>query len=157
FLVSDDMWAYWSLAGSCTTDDACDTGHCDHGLCCEVSCGPCERCDDGGKGCSVIRSADDPTACTGDRTCDPAGGCRSKGGQACAHGSDCASGQCTGGVCCDAGCAPYACSSDGRCRTACEASDDCASGAECLDRACRAPTARCGDEHTSIASSGARQ
>jgi hypothetical protein len=42
----DDTWEYHQHGNPCRSDDACDTGHCVDGLCCESDrCNACETCN----------------------------------------------------------------------------------------------------------------
>jgi len=66
--------------------------------------------------CTVVpRFTDDPDSCTGDRTCDGRGACRSKNGTACADNSECTSLNCVDGVCCNVACdgTCYSCNQPG--------------------------------------------
>ena len=152
-----DTWLYWSYGDACTTADACDTARCDEGVCCTVACGPCERCDDKGSGCTVLRGRDDPGTCDGRQTCDLDGACRAKGGQACTHAADCASRECTNAICCATRCAPFACAGDGACKVQCAAAVDCAPGAVCRAGVCFVPPDKCTSEHVSTSSTNKRR
>jgi hypothetical protein len=154
-LAATDTWLYWSFGDACAASDVCDTALCDEGVCCTVACGTCERCDDKGTGCTVVRGRDDPGTCDGARTCDPDGACRGKGGQACAHDAECASRECSLGVCCDSRCAPFGCSGDGACKTRCASGADCAPGAVCRGGVCLLPTDTCTSTHVSASTTGA--
>ena len=40
-----ETWEGYPLAGQCSADIECGSGHCFDGLCCEASCGACEACN----------------------------------------------------------------------------------------------------------------
>ncbi len=141
--TANDTWEYSSYAGSCASNDQCDTATCDQGICCHDACGPCQRCDPSGVGCLPVQGVDDADSCTGPFTCDAAGRCKKKGGQTCRQPSECAAGECTSGICCTAHCAPYACEGTGACKVRCSADADCVGEARCQDGACVAPLATC--------------
>ena len=131
-LTEFQTWEYSELAGPCSTEADCDTARCSGGVCCAVACGQCSECDFTGVACTPIRRRDDPTACTGDRSCNGDAVCGKKLGQACAVAGDCVSGFCAGQVCCEVeACAPYACGVDGKCLSACTGAHDCADGWTC--------------------------
>jgi hypothetical protein len=155
--TANDTWEYSTYAGSCATAADCDTAICDHGLCCHDACGTCQHCDPSGVGCLAVQGADDPDTCTGALTCDAAGRCKQKGGQACQHASDCASGECAAGTCCSAHCAPYACDGAGACKTRCQADTDCAGTALCKAGACVAPPSTCAGPAKARSSLGTEQ
>lgn len=90
---------------ACVLGDDCSSGVCDQGVCCVSACtATCQSCAAGTGLCVAIEGADDPSSCTGDRTCDATGSCKKKIGRACAANADCASGACADGVCCDRAC-----------------------------------------------------
>jgi hypothetical protein len=90
---------------SCTFDDDCATGICDHGVCCAAACAAtCMSCAAGTGACVVVTSADDPSSCTGTSTCDAAGTCKKKNGRTCTANAECASGSCVDGLCCNRAC-----------------------------------------------------
>lgn len=72
-----------SNGASCTDDEACASGYCVEGVCCEAACdGLCESCDQLGYmgSCRSIDAGEDPDEeCAGTGlcggTCDGAGGC----------------------------------------------------------------------------------
>jgi len=155
--TANDTWEYSTYAGACASDAQCDTAICDRGICCHEACGPCQTCDASGAGCLAIQGADDPDSCTGTNTCDAAGRCKEKGGQACLHASDCASGECSLGACCTARCAPFGCDAAGACKSKCAADADCATSAFCRDGACLTAPATCAAPARSRSSQGTEQ
>ena len=65
----------------------------------------CQSCVAGSGQCVSVKSADDPSSCTGANTCDVAGACKKKNGRPCTEGSaECASGSCADDLCCDRAC-----------------------------------------------------
>jgi hypothetical protein len=94
-----------AAGGVCTVDDDCGSAICDHGVCCQKACGSsCHACTAGTGACDAVKSADDPDTCTGAKTCDASGTCKSKLGQACTAGGECVAGFCVDGVCCNRAC-----------------------------------------------------
>ena len=90
-------------AQACSGDEACASGHCKDGRCCDTSCtAACYSCESGT--CTKITSRDDISECTAATTCDANGVCKPKLGQACSAGTQCASGFCKDGVCCNEAC-----------------------------------------------------
>ena len=91
-------------AGSpCSGAEACASGSCVDGRCCSSpSCGTCQSCTGPGGTCAAVTGTDDPDSCTG--TCDFAGACKKKQGQACGVGGECLTGVCADGKCCDKPC-----------------------------------------------------
>jgi hypothetical protein len=111
----------------CTRAQACSSGHCVNGVCCESACAEaCMACNGSGQEGRCIEDPlanagcgdDDP--CTVD-ACVPGQGCQytadpdcnsdpedpppgAADGAACDSASDCASGYCVSGVCCDSAC-----------------------------------------------------
>lgn len=125
----------------CAAADDCASGSCDEGTCCAASCtSVCHSCAAGTGACEIVRSADDPSSCTGDRTCDAAGACKKKDGRACAGSADCASGSCADGVCCDRACDGVCEACDGLAKGVCEA----VAGAPRGGRACASDGTSCG-------------
>lgn len=114
--TGDDTWEY-SVASlgngeGCTAASAasCASGHCVDGVCCETAgcTGACKSCNvPGSEGtCVLVRAGTEvPGSCSEGQSCDGAGACKSKNGQACTAASGCASGNCVDGVCCDVACA----------------------------------------------------
>lgn len=150
---------------SCSSELDCASGYCLDGHCCETGCGTCQSCGiTGSKGsCAPVVSGDDPDSCTGTSTCDAAGTCKSKNGQACTGAASCANGVCKDGYCCDGACTGTCRSCalpgmEGTCATLSNAQDPdscvggescdsaggckkksgqaCSSGAECLSGGC---------------------
>ncbi len=98
-----DTWVLDRLGVPCDTDPECSTGRCVDGVCCEQTCGACQRCDAPGQEglCSPVLSGPDPDACPG--VCDEAGTCIEAGlpaGASCKVAPQCASGSCVDEVCC---------------------------------------------------------
>jgi hypothetical protein len=91
---------------SCTAGSSCASGFCVDGTCCSSACnGSCSSCANTSGNCAPVVSADDPDTCSGTKTCNAAGQCVLKTGQACAAPTDCASGFCANGFCCSTACA----------------------------------------------------
>ena len=137
-----------ALGAACAAAGACASGHCVDGVCCATaSCGRCASCArPGAEGwcADVPRFTDDvDSACAGGLTCDGAGTCRARPGQACAGPADCASGFCADGVCCDQACDAtcFRCDQPGQvglCR-ALDGAPDLAASTPCAgDGVCRA-------------------
>ena len=120
---------------ACTGGEACASGHCKDGKCCDTECtAVCHTCATGA--CTVQESGEDYPECAGASTCAAGGVCKPKPGQACTDGSACASGFCKDGVCCDEAC-------DGACRSCltgtCQAVKSGDDGPECVgDKTCDA-------------------
>jgi len=90
---------------TCTLGSDCTTGNCVDGRCCTATaCGSCQACTGCGGTCVAVTSADDADTCTGTKTCDALGACKTKQGQACSVAEDCLSNHCTDKVCCEADC-----------------------------------------------------
>jgi hypothetical protein len=89
----------------CATDDACQSGFCADGICCNVACdGLCQACDVAGQEgtCTPVPKGQDPddecamepaSSCHLDGTCDGKGACARY-----AAGTECMPGSCTAGV-----------------------------------------------------------
>ncbi len=92
----------FELVGApCSTGNECS--FCVDGTCCSDLCStPCRSCVTGT--CSTPVTDQDDDNCTGAHTCDSAGACRLKVGQACSAAADCASDFCADGVCCNTAC-----------------------------------------------------
>ena len=111
-----ETWHPGAAGSSCTAGDDCLTGSCEEGVCCATPCnGACKTCTAASGACVAVLKMDDPNSCTGANTCDPAGACKKKNGQACAGAGDCAGAICVDGTCCDRAC-------DGQCE-ACNVTD----------------------------------
>jgi hypothetical protein len=126
---------------ACTRDEACATGICVDGTCCESKCdGQCQACDvpgQAGKCVAVVGKphgsraacAPDTNAC-GSKICD---------------GSNTAS--CAG----TPACGNFGCDTMTLvCKTSCASSADCAKGNECKDGACVAQTSKCSNDLTQV-------
>jgi hypothetical protein len=108
------------LGGTCSAGAECLSGNCVNGVCCDAAaCADCQGCDQEHHvgTCAPLPLGTDDTepadACTGENTCDGAGGCHLKNGGACgSDGGLCASGLCTDGVCCNAACGATCASCD---------------------------------------------
>jgi hypothetical protein len=87
--------------------EGCDTASCVDGVCCEASCGACQRCDTAASPglCAIVSGAESPR-CMGSSACDATGVCVAKAalGAPCAGSANCLSGQCADGVCCASAC-----------------------------------------------------
>jgi hypothetical protein len=133
-----DLWSFHVRGDACTSDDACDTGHCVDGVCCESVCGACEACAlEGSVGvCATVRGDADPDSCSGDATCSQSGACTKKLGVTCSTSAGCDSGFCVDGVCCDSAC-------DGQC----EACNSAGTAGRCAPARGEpiAPRAGCGE------------
>ncbi|MBI2394944.1 MAG: hypothetical protein HYV09_35570 [Deltaproteobacteria bacterium] len=105
---------------ACTASSDCNSGICDGGICCAATCGTCQKCLASTGLCGALTGADDPDTCTGVKTCDGTGTCKTKPGKACTAGSECASGVCQDGVCCGGACS-------GACKTCVAESGACVS------------------------------
>jgi hypothetical protein len=70
---------------SCVRGDACTSGHCEDGICCDRACAPSERC------LAALKISG------GDGVCGPARAAAL--GTPCKFNVQCTSGQCAGGVC----------------------------------------------------------
>ena len=107
------------LGKACAFSSECASGSCVDGVCCgSAACGTCQSCAmPGYEGtCTVVpRFTDDADSCTGERTCDGLGMCRSKNGTACGDNSECTSLNCVDGVCCNEACdgTCYSCNQQG--------------------------------------------
>lgn len=130
-----------SAGAGCAVDDDCGSGICDRGVCCAASCaGPCKQCVATTGACQAVKNADDPDTCAGASTCDGAGACKKKDGQACAAGGECASGFCTDGVCCNVACDGVCEACDGLVKGRCEVVAGRAHG----NRPCKSDGTNCG-------------
>ncbi|MGZ3417898.1 MAG: hypothetical protein ACXVEE_08545 [Polyangiales bacterium] len=104
------LYEYKAYGNTCAGDADCYGGSCRDGFCCDTKCGACQRCDGPGNGgvCAPVIGAPlvgtEHDTCTGTKACDTSGACKSKNGQACSAGTDCASGACVDGFCCNAAC-----------------------------------------------------
>ncbi|MBI5482182.1 MAG: hypothetical protein HY906_25225, partial [Deltaproteobacteria bacterium] len=114
----------------CTAPNACVSGFCADGYCCNTACaGGCDACNASPGTCAVVTAggagspscapyvcdgtaAACPTTCTSDANCTATSYCaggtctgRHPNGTACAAPHECASGNCADGYCCDGACA----------------------------------------------------
>ena len=106
---------------TCATNDDCGSGTCDRGICCASACtGACRKCVAGTGACEPVVSADDLDTCTGASTCDAAGTCKKKNGQACTGTAECSSGQCVDGFCCNVACGAVCEACDGVVKGRCD-------------------------------------
>lgn len=126
----------------CTRDDACASGHCIDGTCCESTCdGQCEACDVPGQagkcvpvkgkphGMRIACPADDKAAC-GSKVCD------GSNTAACAGTLDCGN---------------YGCDTAALvCKHECGVDSDCAAGFECKDAKCVPQTSKCSSDLTEM-------
>ncbi len=106
--LSNETWQYYSLGGSCTSNDQCPDTACVDGVCCEATrCGSCQTCAGITPGkCAPVRNAEDLDTCAArdGKTCSALGVCKAALGTLAASAADCASGIVADGVCCDAAC-----------------------------------------------------
>jgi MYXO-CTERM domain-containing protein len=150
---------------SCNADDACATGHCSQGVCCDKPCdGACETCGGASSGTCKLRPAGPVTTCSSlacacsAATCDGLSSTPKlpDGSTLCSTsvpvcGADGASlvtktGVCTGSGSCDestpetqtVSCFPYACDPLARaCTKYCGSTlGPCAAGAHCVSQKC---------------------
>jgi hypothetical protein len=148
------------LGQACTSNDECVSRSCTDGVCCDSPCSAsCRTCTATPGKCSAVVGAEDVDTCSGDKTCDGVGACKTKLAQTCVLPADCASGFCTDGVCCESSCngscetctapagkctlraarssgvprcAPYACDGTGTtCPSRCESDDACPTTSRC--------------------------
>ncbi|MGZ3416829.1 MAG: hypothetical protein ACXVEE_03130 [Polyangiales bacterium] len=119
---------------ACTRDEACATGNCVDGTCCESKCdGQCQACDVPGQAGKCVAVAGKPhgkrAACATDTNA-----CGSK----ICDGSNTAS--CAG----TPACGTYGCDKETLvCKSSCATNADCATGHECKDAACVPSTSKC--------------
>lgn len=153
-VASSEVWGLGPNGTACTSSDACASGLCVDGRCCDLPCaGQCEACDVAGSlgTCTAANGAPHGSRapCAGTGTCG--GSCDGTNTQACAYPSTatgCASsctagaetkGQCDGKGSCALGaptpCDPYVCGPDA-CRTSCKSDQECVSGALCMGGLC---------------------
>lgn len=100
-----EIWHPGAAGSTCTAGDDCLSGSCEEGVCCATSCGgACKTCAPKTGACVAVVKADDANSCTGANTCDAAGACKKKNGQACGGPSECAGAICVDGTCCDRAC-----------------------------------------------------
>lgn len=121
------------LGTPCTDDNACVSGQCTDGVCCESAClGQCRRCRADGR-CEYlpIGSEEVGDCLASDETCGPGGVCVGTLGSVCGSGSDCVSGHCVDGVCCNEAC-------DGTCESCMNGT--CAGISGSPDLTCPAPS-----------------
>ncbi len=147
--------------GACSAASQCASGSCVDAVCCDTGCtGLCQACTAAKKGagsdgvCGAISvsidpdnecSAQAPSSCGTDGTCNGAGSCRlhvvgtSCGAGACSGGAQTAGSTCTGTGACVVGsstpCAPYTCGG-ATCKTTCSVDSDCAGGSFCSGGVC---------------------
>jgi hypothetical protein len=109
-----------SLGGACALSSECASGNCVDGVCCgSAACGTCQSCALlGSEGtCALVpKFTDDAdSGCSGQKTCDGLGACRSKNGTACGGDNECTSLHCVDTVCCNDACdgTCYSCNQQG--------------------------------------------
>ncbi|MBI2393901.1 MAG: hypothetical protein HYV09_30295 [Deltaproteobacteria bacterium] len=121
---------------TCTTDEACASGSCVDGTCCESKCtGQCEACDVPGQLGKCVPIKGKPHGARAACAVDSADACKT----AVCDGTNTAA--CAGTV---GPCGAYAC--DGAalaCKSACVGDGDCAKGYECDDGTCVPRTSKC--------------
>lgn len=114
---------------ACAVPDACLSGYCSGGVCCDTPCdGLCEACTEARTGVATGACAPiiDGDAC-GTTTCT----------------ASVVSGRlCLGGICQDAtlDCAPFSCTQAGACLAACDGDEDCAPSSRCVGGTCAGTT-----------------
>ncbi|MCG5051578.1 MAG: hypothetical protein KA712_01335 [Myxococcales bacterium] len=87
-----------AAGAACRQNEACASGHCVEGGCCDQACsGLCRTCE-GGR-CALIVNDVDPGACEGNFRCSAEGQCLRAQGQVCRVHNDCADGLCLKGRC----------------------------------------------------------
>ena len=109
--------------------EACASGFCVDGKCCESACGtPCHNCATGA--CLPMGASQaDPPQCEGNYACSAQAACLLKQGETCTASESCASGHCADGRCCDTACTAvcYACNlanQEGTCSPVHQGQDD---------------------------------
>jgi hypothetical protein len=107
--------------GVCAGGATCVSGFCADGRCCNTACnGACAACStakgaaaNGTCSAAVVKGAQDAGSCddatgmcdgTDKCSCDAAGACKVKNGEACVNNAECASGFCADGFCCNTAC-----------------------------------------------------
>lgn len=89
---------------ACSTDDACASGICSEGRCCDCRTA-CQTCRGATPGrCEPVRRAEHAGFCGGGDVCDDQAQCRRKQGSVCANDAECVTGHCVDGVCCAGTC-----------------------------------------------------
>jgi hypothetical protein len=138
------------LGKACSAPNECASGNCVDGVCCGgAACGMCQSCAlPGSEGtCALVPrfTSGVSAGCSGDRSCDGLGACRSKNGTMCKADADCTSLHCVDGVCCNEACdgTCYSCNlpgSAGTCKPIDGAEDFVAADAICGGKwICTAP------------------
>jgi len=122
----------------CTRDEACATGICVDGTCCESKCdGQCQACDVPGQAGKCVPIKGKPHGTRADCEKDSADACKSKS----CDGTNTAA--CAGTV---GPCSNYACDDTAKvCKTVCATNADCGAGFECdsSNGTCVPRTSRC--------------
>jgi hypothetical protein len=88
-----------SNGDACTTNEACASGFCTDGVCCDTACnGQCLACNNAGSvgTCSTVDPLTDDPMCAANQACDASGMCKLKIGEPCTMSSDCATNVCSG-------------------------------------------------------------
>jgi MYXO-CTERM domain-containing protein len=159
------------IGEACAIDDACNSGHCADGVCCDSKCsGQCEACNlvgSKGKCTAVVGQPQAPRAACGggsaDAPCTQLGcdgvvrtTCAGYAGKdticakaKCEAGAESPEGRCDGkGACAatPAPCDPYVCGPTA-CKTSCATDADCVKGFLCDAGRCKS-TSRCDGAHT---------
>ncbi len=134
----------------CARDEACATGICVDGICCETKCdGQCQACDVPGQAGKCVAIKGKPHGLRADCDKDATDSCKSKS----CDGTNTASCAATVGPC-----SPYACD-DGEkvCKKACATDVDCGTGYECDKTAkCVPRTSKCIGTDTLQAADGSK-
>lgn len=135
---------------ACTRDEACATGLCVDGVCCESKCdGQCQACDVPGQAGKCVAIKGKPHGKRADCDKDATDACKSK---AC-DGTNTAACAATVGPC-----SPYACDDAEKvCKKACATDVDCGAGYECDKTArCVPRTSKCIGAATLQAADGSK-
>jgi len=131
---------------NCTSNDACGSGFCVDGICCESKCeGQCEGCDVGGKQGKCVAVKGKPH---GSRVACPTDSADACNGKAC-DGTTTAS--CAGSI---GPCGDYSCdTTELVCKSSCANDADCSGGRECKGGKCVPRSTQCTSDRTEVVAS----